>query len=209
MAKYIGSVCRMCRREGEKLFLKGARCYTHRCAIERRDYAPGQHGANKRVKLSNFGIQLREKQKLKRIYGLLERQFRNYFNKAASTKGVTGTILLQFLERRLDSLLYQSGFCTSRRQARQFVDHGYVHVNDHRVNIPSFLVKPSDEVSLKFKKKGEQTIKDNLEQNKDRVAPSWMEIDRTHYKIKIGRLPEREDVTFPINEQLVVELYSR
>ncbi|MCA9407451.1 MAG: 30S ribosomal protein S4 [Candidatus Omnitrophica bacterium] len=209
MGKYIGSSCRLCRREGEKLFLKGSRCSTHRCAVDRRAYAPGQHGSSQRVKLSNYGIQLREKQKVKRIYGLYEKQFRNYFAKAVRHKGVTGTILLQFLERRLDNVIFQLGFCTSRKQARQLVGHGYVYVNDQRVNIPSFLVKENDEIVLKFKKKGVETIKENIKVTKERNAPSWMEVDYAHFKGKINRLPQREDINFPVNEQLIVELYSR
>ncbi len=209
MGKYTGPSCRLCRREGEKLFLKGTRCYTHRCAIERRDYAPGQHGAAKKMKLSNYGIQMREKQKLKRIYGLMELQFRNYFNKASHQKGVTGTILLQFLERRLDNVIYQLGFATSRRQGRQVVGHGYVFVNDQRVNIPSFLVKENDEIFIRFKNKGEKTIKANIEANASRPAPAWLEVDHTHFKGKVKRLPQREDIGFEVNEQLVVELYSR
>lgn len=209
MGKYTGSSCRLCRREGEKLMLKGTRCGTHRCAIERRAYAPGQHGSNQRTKLSNYGLQLREKQKLKRIYGVLERQFRIYFEKAASQKGVTGTTLLQSLERRLDSVIYQLGFATTRRQARQMVGHGYVFVNDHCVNIPSFLVKVNDEIFLRFKKKGKKNVDENIKVSKDKAVPGWLEVDREHYKAQVKRLPGREDITFPINEQLIVELYSR
>ena len=208
MGRYVGSVCRLCRREGQKLFLKGTRCFSHKCAIERREYAPGQHGT-KRVKLSNYGLQLREKQKLKRIYGLLERQFRNYFEKAAQRKGVTGTTLLQYLERRLDNVVFQLGFATSRREARQLVGHGFVYVNDQSVNIPSFLVKPNDEITLKFQKTGQKAVAENIETTKDRTIPAWLEVDHTHYKAKIKRLPEREDISYPIKEQLIVELYSR
>ncbi len=209
MGKYIGSSCRLCRREGEKLFLKGTRCSTHRCAFERRAYAPGEHGQGRRAKLSNYGLQLREKQKVKRIYGLYEKQFHSYFIKAASKKGVTGAILLQFLERRLDNVIYQLGFCTSRRQARQFVGHRFVFVNNCRVNIPSFLVKPNDEITIKFKGKGEKTIKDNIEIAKDRTVPEWLEVNHGEFKAKVNRLPERGDINFPVNEQLIVELYSR
>ncbi len=208
MGRYVGSVCRLCRREGEKLFLKGERCYTHRCAIERRAYAPGQHGQNKRMKLSNFGLQLREKQKVKRIYGLYEKQFRNYFNKAASSKGVTGHVLLQFLERRLDNVIYQCGFATSRREARQIVGHGYVYLNDHVVNIPSCQIKENDEISIRFKKKGEKAVSDNIEGSKNRTAPAWLTVDAPHFKAKVNRLPSREDIGYPVNEQLIVELYS-
>jgi len=209
MGKYTGPSCRLCRREGEKLFLKGSRCSTHRCAFDRRSYAPGEHGSSRRTKLSNYGLQLREKQKVKRIYGLLEKQFKIYFAKAVRKKGVTGSILLQYLERRLDNVVFQSGYCTSRKQARQFVGHGFVLVNDRRVNIPSFLVKADDEITLKFTKKGQQTIKDNLEVTKDKSIPEWLETDQAHFKTKINRLPQRDDIAFPVNEQLIVELYSR
>ena len=209
MGKDNSAVCRLCRREGEKLFLKGTRCYTPKCAIERRDYAPGQHGA-KRPKLSNFGLQLREKQKVKRIYGLMEKQFRGYFEKAARTKGVTGTTLLQYLERRLDSVIFQTGFAASRREARQIVGHGFVYVNDQRVNIPSFLVKKDDELAIKFtNNRGLQNIKDNIEMCKNRVKPAWLNIDEAHFRAKILRFPEREDIQYTVNEQLIVELYSR
>ena len=209
MGRYTDASCRLCRREGEKLFLKGTRCYTHRCAIERRAYAPGQHGETKKMKLSNFGLQMREKQKLKRIYGLQERQFRGYFNRASRQKGVTGTTLLQYLERRLDNVIYQLGFATSRRQGRQIVDHGYVFVNDQRVNIPSFLVKENDEIFIRFKNKGQKTVQANLESSKSRAVPAWLEADPAHFKAKVKRLPQREDIGFPVNEQLIVELYSR
>jgi small subunit ribosomal protein S4 len=209
MAKDLSSRCRKCRREGQKLFLKGARCYTHRCSVDRRAYAPGQHGA-KRTKLSNYGLQLREKQKVKRIYGLLEKQFRHYFARAAKTKGVTGSILLQYLERRLDNVLYQLGFASSRQQGRQIVSHQYVYVNDRRVNIPSFLVKMHDEVAIKFHgDKGKTIVKENLEASKSRPVPAWLTVDPEHFRGKILRLPEREDITFPVNEQFIVELYSR
>jgi small subunit ribosomal protein S4 len=207
MGRDLGN-CRYCRREGEKLYLKGTRCYTHKCAIERREYAPGQHGA-KRPKLSNFGLQMREKQKVKRIYGLLERQFRNYFNKAAKTKGVTGTILLQSLERRLDNAVYQMGYAASRSEARQIVSHGFVYVNDQRVNISSYQLKENDEVELKFKNTGLKNVKENLEASASRPVPAWLAADKDHYKGKVLRLPQREDISYPVNEQLIVELYSR
>ncbi|MCK5178872.1 MAG: 30S ribosomal protein S4 [Candidatus Omnitrophica bacterium] len=209
MGKYIGSSCRLCRREGEKLFLKGTRCTTHRCAFDRRAYAPGEHGQSRRTKSSNYGLQLREKQKVKRTYGLYEKQFRNYFAKAARGEGITGEVLLQFLERRLDNVIFRLGFCTSRRQARQLVGHGFVFVNDHRVNIPSFLTKQNDEIFIHFKKKGKQNVDDNIKATQDRTVPEWLEVDHTHYKAKVKRLPERQDVGFPVNEQLIVELYSR
>lgn len=208
MGREIDAKCRKCRREGEKLFLKGTRCYTHRCGFDRRDYAPGQHG-EKRAKLSNYGIQMREKQKVKRIYGLLERQFRLYFKQATRQKGVTGHLLLQFLERRLDNVIFQTGFASSRSQARQFVGHGLVRVNDRRVNIPSFLVKPNDEVSLKPTITAKGKVKENLEASQGRKVPAWLNVDADHFKAKVARLPERDDIAFPVKEQLIVELYSR
>lgn len=208
MGRVICPDCRLCRREGEKLFLKGLRCYTHKCAIARREYAPGQHGIRK-TKLSNFGIQLREKQKVKRIYGIMERQFRNYFLKAASTKGVTGTILLQQLERRLDSVIFNLGFAKSRQDARQIVSHNHVTVNDRRVNIASFLVKPNDVIEIKTDAKTLNAIKANIELTKERKVPGWLEVDTSNGKAKVVRLPLREDIAYSVNEQLIVELYSR
>lgn len=208
MGRNLGASCRQCRREGEKLFLKGARCYSDKCAVSRREYAPGQHGA-KRAKLSNFGIQLREKQKVKRMYGILESQFQNYFATAARAKGVTGTTLLQLLERRLDNVIFQLGFATSRNEGRQIVSHGFVYVNARRVNIPSFSVKGNDEIELHLKTKGLKNIKENIEASKERLAPGWLTVDREHFKAKVLRLPEREDIQQPIKEQLIVELYSR
>jgi len=207
MARDLEARCRKCRREGEKLFLKGTRCNTHRCALDRRDYAPGQHGA-KRTKLSNYGLQLREKQKAKRMYGILESQFRKYFDEAARRKGVTGVLLLQFLERRLDNVVYRMGFASSRFQARQFVGHGLITVNDRRVNIPSYLVKPNDEVALRYEGEGKKLIKENLVAQAANI-PVWLAVDQDHLKAKVVRLPERDDITSPINEQLIVELYSR
>jgi small subunit ribosomal protein S4 len=208
MGRDLGPDCRLCRREGEKLFLKGTRCYSHKCAVSRREYAPGQHGL-KKGKLSNFGVQLREKQKIKRIYGVLETQFRNYFLKASATKGVTGHILLQFLERRLDSVLFNAGIAKSRTDGRQTVSHNHVSVNGRRVNIPSFLVKPNDIIEIKTDEKATANLKANTETTKERKVPGWMEVDTANLTIKIIRIPTREDVTFTVNEQLVVELYSR
>lgn len=208
MGRDLGPDCRLCRREGEKLFLKGTRCYTHKCAVSRREYAPGQHGL-KKAKLSNFGVQLREKQKIKRIYGVLETQFRNYFLKATATKGVTGHILLQLLERRLDSVLFNSGFAKSRTDGRQIVSHNHVSVNGRRVNISSFMVKPNDVIEIKTDAKSTATIKANTEVTKERKVPGWLQVDAADLTIKIVRIPVREDVTFTVNEQLVVELYSR
>ena len=208
MARDLGPDCRLCRREGEKLFLKGQRCYTHKCAVARREYAPGQHGL-KKAKLSNFGIQLREKQKIKRIYGVLEKQFRNYFLKAVSTKGVTGTTLLQMLERRLDSVVFNLGFAKSRTDGRQVVSHNHVTVNGRRVNIASFLVRPNDVIEIKTDAKTTNVIKANVEVTKERKVPAWLEADAANLKAKVIRLPMREDIGLPINEQLIVELYSR
>lgn len=207
MAKDLEARCRKCRREGEKLFLKGTRCNTHRCAFDRRDYAPGQHGAM-RTKLSNYGLQLREKQKAKRIYGLLEKQFRLYFGMASRRKGVTGALLLQFLERRLDNVVYRLGMASSRRQARQFVGHGLVTVNDRRLNIPSYLVKANDEIAITIGPEGKKIVKENLAAQGASV-PAWMSVDADHYKGKVLRFPEREDISTSVSEQLIVELYSR
>ncbi len=208
MGRDLGPDCRLCRREGEKLFLKGLRCYTHKCAISRREYAPGQHGL-KKGKLSNFGVQLREKQKVKRIYGVLETQFRNYFLKAASTKGVTGHILLQLLERRLDSVIFSLGFAKSRKDARQIVSHNHVSVNGRRVNISSYIVKANDTIQIKTDTKTTNTIKNNIELTKERKVPGWLQVDAANLSAKVVRIPLRDDVTFAVNEQLIVELYSR
>ena len=208
MGRERGSSCHQCRREGEKLFLKGARCHSDKCAISRREYAPGQHGA-KRPKLSNFGLQLREKQKVKSIYGIFEGQFRNYFSKAARAKGVTGSTLLQFLERRLDNVIFQSGFATSRKEARQIVGHGFVYVNERSVNIASFLVSMNDEIEIRLKKTGMKNVKENIEASSSRAVPVWLKADHDHFKVKVTRFPQREDILQPINEQLIVELYSR
>ncbi len=209
MGKYIGPKCRLCRREGEKLLLKGLRCSTYRCSFEKKSYAPGEHGNARRMKLSNYGLQLREKQKVKRIYGLYEKQFRGYFKKAASKKDVTGAILFQYLERRLDNALFKCGFATSRSQARQLVGHGFVKVNDRAVNISSYLLKQGDEISIRINKKGQKTFKDITEKTQESNIPGWLEVDKEKLKAKVMRLPERGDVDFPVNEQLIVELYSR
>lgn len=208
MARYTGPSCRLCRREAMKLFLKGARCTTEKCAFARRQYAPGQHG-KARIKLSNYAVQLREKQKVKRIYGILERQFRNYFEKAAKTKGVTGETLLQYLERRIDNVVFHLHLATSRSEARQIVGHNHVYVNNHKVNIPSFLVKKDDAIEVKAKEKFRKKLQSNLEASKERGMPSWLEFDANNLKAKVLRLPEREDIKLPIKEQLIVELYSK
>lgn len=208
MARYIDAVCRLCRRQGEKLFLKGTRCVTPKCSITKRSYAPGQHGQSK-PKLSNYGLQLREKQKAKRIYGILEKQFRRYFQIASKTKGVTGKVLLQLLERRLDNVIFRLGYGVSRPQGRQIVRHNLVYVNSKRVNIPSYLISEGDIIQIKTKDKGEKKIRENIELAKDRGIPSWLESDSKELKAKVLRLPEKEDIQQPIQEQLIVELYSK
>lgn len=210
MARYTGPVCRLCRREQEKLFLKGNKCNTDKCPLGKRNFAPGQHGQLKsRVKLSNYGLQLREKQKVKRIYGVLERPFRKYFELASKTVGATGKVLLQLLERRLDNVIFRMGVGLSRTQARQLVRHNFVAVNGRRVNIPSFLVSANDVVEIKTKEKSKTRLKDNLEYTKDRTVPVWLEFSPADLKAKVLRLPEKNDIQQPIEEQLIVELYSK
>ncbi len=209
MARYINAVCRLCRREGEKLFLKGTKCSSQKCPITKRSYAPGQHGSSRRSKLSNYGLQLREKQKVKRMYGVLERQFRRYFKIAAKTKGVTGKVLLQLLERRLDNVIFRMGLGVSRSQARQVVRHNFIYVNSRRVNIPSYLIDKDDIVEAKAKEKAKNKIKENMELSKDRGVPSWLEFNSQELKAKVLRLPEKEDIPSTIQEQLIVELYSK
>lgn len=209
MSRYSGPVCRQCRRENVKLFLKGDRCYTDKCAVERRNYAPGQHG-QRRSKVSDYGAQLREKQKVKRTYGLQEKQFRLYFEKADRARGVTGENLLVFLERRLDNVVYRLGFAASRAQARTLVRHGHFQVNDHKVNVPSFLVRPDDIVSLREKSREVTAINESLDSVMRRGVPSWMELDRDAFKGKMKTLPVRAELTTPeIQERLIVELYSK
>ncbi len=208
MGRYTGAVCRLCRREKMKLFLKGARCYTPKCAIERREYVPGMHGQG-RQKLSDYGVQLREKQKVKRIYGVLERQFRFYFTKASRSKGVTGAALLTILERRLDNVVFRMGFATSRSEARQIVCHGHVLVNDRQVNIPAYQVEVGDVVMLKASDKMVERFKNLLDQNKDEKRAEWLQLDPSQFKATIKKMPERADVQMPIQEQLIVELYSK
>jgi small subunit ribosomal protein S4 len=209
MGRYTGAVCRLCRRQGEKLFLKGTRCQTEKCGVAKRAFPPGQHGQGRRQKLSNYGVQLKEKQKVKRIYGVMERQFRKYFKIASKTKGVTGKVLLQLLERRLDNVVFRMGLGISRSQARQIVRHNLIAVNARRVNIPSFLVDKDDVVEIKAKDKAKIKIKDNLELSKDRTVPSWLEFSVADMKGKVLRLPEKADIQQPIQEQLIVELYSK
>lgn len=211
MARYTNADCRLCRREGLKLFLKGTRCYTEKCAISKRPFAPGQHGQSgaRRQKLSNYGIQLREKQKVKRIYGVMEKQFRRYFDIASKSKGVTGKVLLQLLERRLDNVVFLSGFAISRDQARQTVNHGLVYVNGHRLNIPSYLIKSNDTIELKPKPKTIEYLKQNFKLSADRTKPSWLDVNGEKLAIRVLRLPEKEDIRLPVEEQLIVELYSK
>jgi len=209
MGRYTGAVCRLCRRQGEKLFLKGTKCQTEKCPANKRAYPPGQHGEDRRKKLSNYGLQLKEKQKVKRIYGVLERQFRKYFKIASRTKGVTGKVLLQLLERRLDNVVFRMGLGISRSQARQIVRHNLIAVNSRRVNIPSYLVDKDDVIEIKSKNKPKIKIKDNLELSKDRTVPSWLEFTAAEMKGKVLRLPEKTDIQQPIQEQLIVELYSK
>ncbi len=208
MARYNDSVCKLCRREGLKLFLKGDRCYTEKCAIERRAYAPGQHGQG-RTKSSEYGTQLREKQKVKRLYGLLEKQFRLSFKNADRTKGVTGENLLFGLESRLDNMVYRLGFANSRSEARQLVRHGHFLVNDKKVNIPSYVCRPGDSIIVKEKSRSIARIAQAVEAVDRRGVPAWLELDKQTFKGLIKSLPQRTDLTMPINEQLIVELYSK
>ena len=208
MARYTESVCRLCRRENLKLFLKGERCYTDKCAIERRNYPPGQHG-QARPKFSAYSLQLREKQKVKRIYGLLENQFHRTFAEAARTKGITGETLLVLLERRLDSVAYRLGFASSRAEARSLVRHGHILVNGKKVNIPSYLVRAGDVVSVKEQSRQITRVLSALEGVQRRGVPEWAELDRETFSGRIKLLPTRSDITMPINEKLIVELYSK
>ncbi len=208
MARCIGSVCRLCRRENQKLFLKGDRCYTDKCSFERRAYPPGQHGQG-RIKFSEYGLQLRAKQKIKRIYGLLEGQFRNLFEKAERMKGVTGSNLLSLLERRLDNVTYRSGFANSRNEARHLVQHGHFKVNGSRVDIPSYLMNKGDTLEVCEKSRGMARIAGALEAVKRREIPQWLELDSPVMKARVRDLPSRDDVTAPMQERLVVELYSK
>jgi len=208
LARYTGAVCRLCRRENLKLYLKGNRCYSDKCSIERRGYAPGQHG-HRKGKLTDYGLQLREKQKVKRMYGVLERQFRSYFKRADRQKGITGTNLLILLERRLDNVVYRLGFAQSRSQARQLIRHNHIAVNGHKVNIPSYLVKVGDIIEIREKSRMLGSITESLEAMAPRGIPRWLEMDKEGFKGSVNSLPVREDLTMPIQEQLIVELYSK
>jgi small subunit ribosomal protein S4 len=209
MARYIGPVCRLCRREDMKLFLKGDRCYTDKCGYERRAYPPGQHGQARRRKPSDYREQLREKQKVKRIYGIAERQFRGYYYKASRMKGVTGENLIQLLERRLDNVIYRLGFASDHAEARQLVRHGHFKVNGRRVNIPSYLVRPNDLIDVKESSKKIARIVDSLGAVERRGVPNWLELSKEAFQGRVKSVPAREDVTLPIREQLIVELYSK
>ncbi|MCZ6514577.1 MAG: 30S ribosomal protein S4 [Acidobacteria bacterium] len=210
MARYRDAVCRLCRRESVKLFLKGQRCLTSKCAIDQRNFPPGQHAkSRRRPRVQGYGLQLREKQKLRRAYGILEAQFRNYFKKAFSMKGVTGEILLSLLERRLDNTVYRAGMATSRAQARQFVRHGHIWVDGKKVNIPSFQVRSGQTVAVKEKSRKLTAIQAAIEFTGGQTPPRWLEIDRENFSVKVTNLPTREDISFPIQEQMIVELYSK
>ena len=210
MARYNGPVCRLCRREGMKLYLKGERCHTEKCAIEKRNFVPGQHGKEKKSKILGYGLQLREKQKARRYYGILEGQFRTYFEKGSRMKGITGENLLNMLERRLDNVVYRMGFGTSRNQARQIVRHGHMQVNGRKVNIPSFQVKPGDVIEVREKSKNHAAILHAKEATAAYPNPNWLEVDRDALKARVLQQPKREElVQIQLNEQLIVELYSK
>lgn len=208
MARYTGPVCRICRRENQKLFLKAERCLTEKCAFERRAYPPGQHGHG-RIKFSEYALQLREKQKLKRLYGLMEKQFRAYFERAERMKGVTGNNLLSLLERRLDNVAYRMGLGGSRTQSRLVVRHGHVNVNGKRLDIPAYIVKKGDVISVGEKSQKITSIMASLETAKNREAPQWLDVDKAAFKATIKDLPARDDITIPVEERMVVELYSK
>ncbi len=209
MARYVGPRCRLCRREGVKLFLKGERCYTAKCGVERRNFPPGDHGQGRRSKISNYGIQLREKQKLRRMYGLNEKQFKNYFNKAEKQKGVSGDNFLRLLERRLDNVIYRLGLSVSRSLARQVVRHGHVMINGHKVDIPSYIVRIGEVIQVREKSRNDVMLVESLEISKGRRIPPWLEMDAEKMEGKIVALPSREEIDTQINEQLIVEFYSK
>ena len=208
MARYKDEQCRICRREGQKLFLKGSRCYSDKCSIARRNYAPGQHG-QKRTKLSEYGTQLREKQKTRSFYGVGEKQFRKYFEMAYAKKGITGTNLLQILESRLDNVVYRLGLGSSRPQARQIVTHGNIEVNGRKVDIASYLVKPGDVIAVREIRRDNPVIKENIEAGAKRPVPEWLDLDSKNFSAKVVRMVTREEIDLPVEEQLIVELYSK
>ena len=209
LARYVGSVCRLCRRENLKMILKGDRCYSDKCAFDRRSYGPGQHGQRRRRKVSDYGIQLREKQKVKRMYGLLEGQFRGLFMKAEQKRGVTGTNLLAFLERRLDNVVYRLGFADSRTQARQLVRHDHFTVNGKKMNFPSYLVKIGDIIEVREKSRNVSVLLDAMETVVRRGVSAWLEVEKEAFRGRVKAYPTREELTMPIQEQLIVELYSK
>ncbi len=208
MARYTGASCRLCRREGEKLFLKGSRCYTDKCAVTRRQYAPGEHG-QQRKKLSEYGIQLREKQKAKKFYGVLENQFRKYFDMAAKAKGITGENLLRLLETRFDNIVYRLGFARSRTEARQLVRHGHFNINGRKVDIPSYILKPNDLIEVREGSRDNEIFKDILDVTGSKVVPEWLNADHEGLKGTVLAVPSREDVDLPVQEHMIVELYSK
>jgi small subunit ribosomal protein S4 len=209
LARYKDAVCRLCRREGMKLFLKGAKCFTEKCPVEKRNFAPGQHGRDRKAKVVGYGLQLREKQKAKRIYFAQENQFRNYFEKAARSKGVTGELLLQQLERRLDNVVFRLGFAQARRQSRQLVRHGHIAVNGRKVNVPSFQVSVGDEITVRENSRKLVVLEAAKEFASHQPSPAWLEINRDNFLGRVLALPKREDINLPVNEQLIVELYSK
>lgn len=209
MARIKGAVCRLCRREGMKLFLKGAKCFSDKCPVEKRNFAPGQHGKDRKTKIVGYGLQLREKQKTKRIYFTQERQFRNYFEKAARSKGVTGEALLQQLETRLDNVLYRLGFAMARRQARQLVRHGHVQVNGRKVNVPSYQVQAGDEIAIREGSRKLPMLAQAVEFSSHQPVPNWLEVDRDNLRGRVTAVPKRDEIQLPVNEQLIVELYSK
>lgn len=208
MARYRDALCRQCRREGEKLFLKGDRCFTEKCGVERRKYPPGEHG-QRRSKLTDYAVQLREKQKVRNTYGLLEKQFRRYYERASRKKGVTGELLLQYLERRLDNVVYRMGFAYNRGQARQLVGHGHIAVNGRRVNIPSYLVKAGDVVEVKESSRKIPSVSDSLQKAQHRGVLEWVQVDADNFKGTVDHIPSRDEIPVTAQEQLIVELYSK
>ncbi len=208
MARYTGAVCRLCRREGKKLFLKGERCYSEKCSVVRREYAPGQHGQG-RKKISDYGLQLREKQMAKRFYGVLESQFAKYFEMAERRPGVTGENLLKILESRLDNIIYRAGFASSRAEAKQLILHNHFKLNGKKVNISSLLVRPGDEIETTSDSKSSEKFKSNVEMWSSRPVPAWLQVDKENMKINVDRLPNRDEVDIEVEEHLIVELYSR